>query len=408
MGGERNLCPALPARLRGMSTSKNNAQEDAAKNVADLSALFADSNTTGTGLDGSGDSVFSVLKSDSDTDPAADSDAASTADSTGGPKPISEPLSVRTAIIGSGPAGWTAALYLARAGLSPVVFAGALEPGGQLVNTTTVENYPGFPNGVQGPDLMAAMQQQSEKFGAKVLRNDVARVELPGTDPSDGSSDEKADKILILDSGQTYRTKAVIVTTGSRYRHLGIPGEKRYGGHGVSYCATCDGFFFRGKHVAVVGGGDSAFQDALFLTRFADVTLIHRREGFRASEVLVDRAKANPRIDFLTDTVVSEIEGDDKKVTGVGLQNTKTDAASKLALDGVFVAIGMTPNTGFLGGQLALDGNGYIVTDGGSTRTSVPGVFAAGDVADPVYQQAVSAAGMGCRAALDAQAYLED
>lgn len=407
MDGERNPCPALPARLRGMSTSKNNAQEDAAKNVADLSALFADSNTTGTGLDGS-DSVFSVLKSDSDTVPAADSNAASTADSAGGPKPVSEPVSVRTAIIGSGPAGWTAALYLARAGLSPVVFAGALEPGGQLVNTTTVENYPGFPNGVQGPDLMAAMQQQAEKFGAKVLRNDVARVDLPGTDPSDGPSGQKTDKTLILDSGQIYRTKAVIVTTGSRYRHLGIPGEKRYGGHGVSYCATCDGFFFRGKHVAVVGGGDSAFQDALFLTRFADVTLIHRREGFRASEVLVDRAKANPRIDFLTDTVVSEIEGDDKKVTGVDLQDTKTGAASKLALDGVFVAIGMTPNTGFLGGQLALDGNGYIVTDGGSTRTSVPGVFAAGDVADPVYQQAVSAAGMGCRAALDAQAYLED
>ena len=407
MDGERNPCPALPARLRGMSTSKNNAQADAAKNVADLSALFADSNTTGTGLDGS-DSVFSVLKSDSDTVPAADSNAASTADSAGGPKPVSEPVSVRTAIIGSGPAGWTAALYLARAGLSPVVFAGALEPGGQLVNTTTVENYPGFPNGVQGPDLMAAMQQQAEKFGAKVLRNDVARVDLPGTDPSDGPSGQKTDKTLILDSGQIYRTKAVIVTTGSRYRHLGIPGEKRYGGHGVSYCATCDGFFFRGKHVAVVGGGDSAFQDALFLTRFADVTLIHRREGFRASEVLVDRAKANPRIDFLTDTVVSEIEGDDKKVTGVDLQDTKTGAASKLALDGVFVAIGMTPNTGFLGGQLALDGNGYIVTDGGSTRTSVPGVFAAGDVADPVYQQAVSAAGMGCRAALDAQAYLED
>lgn len=309
------------------------------------------------------------------------------------------PIKRQVVVVGSGPAGWTAALYLGRAGFSPLVIAGALSPGGQLINTTTVENYPGFPNGVQGPDLMKAMQEQAERFGARALYNDVTRVNL--------SDDSEGYKTLVCDSGAVYKAKAVIVTTGSQYRHLHVPGEKKYGGHGVSYCATCDGFFFKGKKVGVVGGGDSAFQDALFLTRFAHVTLIHHRQGFRASQVLVDRARKNPQISFCLDSSVTAIKGNGQKMTGVTLSNTKDGSTSQLALDGLFVAIGMTPTTAFLNGQVHLDHHGYIITDGGSTRTSIPGVFAAGDVADPIYQQAVSAAGMGCRAALDAQAYLE-
>ena len=395
----------------------------------------------------------------SGTAPASRTSASATAASA-----TSAPQQRRAIIIGSGPAGWTAALYLARAGFKPLVAAGALNPGGQLVNTSTVENYPGFPEGIQGPDLMDAMRKQAEKFGAEVTPHDVTQVTFSTASPvgvndsvhsdhpnservtvstlgdvttvpmpdqapvleADSASSSLSDslshspsgssmtsspdsslKTVVLDSGAVYQAPVVIVTTGSSYRHLNVPGEKKYGGHGVSYCATCDGFFFKGKKIAVVGGGDSAFQDALFLTRFADVTLIHRREGFRASSILVERAKNNPKIHFRLDSTVAEITGDGKKVTGVTLLDTRDGSTSHLPLDGVFVAIGMDPNTAFLDGQLALDDRGYIRTDGGSTRTNIPGVFAAGDVADPVYQQAVSAAGMGCRAALDAQAYLD-
>jgi thioredoxin reductase (NADPH) len=354
------------------------------------SADSADGSLPGNGSIGNADSSAAGTSASATPD-ASDASAASAN--------VSSAHTHRVVIVGSGPAGWTAALYLGRAGFKPLVIAGALTPGGQLVNTSTVENYPGFPDGVQGPDLMQAMQKQAEKFGATVVYNDVTRVTL--SDDADGY------KTLVLDSGEIHKAQAVILTTGSQYRHLNVPGEKEYGGHGVSYCATCDGFFFRGKKIAVVGGGDSAFQDALFLTRFADVTLIHRREGFRASKVLVDRARTNQKIDFRLNATVSEITGDGQKVTGVTLSDPRDGSTSHLVLDGLFVAIGMTPNTAFLGGQVTLDDHGYIVTDGGSTRTNLPGVFAAGDVADPVYQQAVSAAGMGCRAALDAQAYLD-
>lgn len=402
--------------------SESNADRSA------LESLFAGSADTGSLL-GNGLVTDSGSDTGSGTGPndlSAGAADARTAAQRSSSLPAEAPQQRRVIIIGSGPAGWTAALYLARAGFKPLVVAGALNPGGQLVNTSTVENYPGFPDGIQGPDLMTAMRRQAEKFGAEVTPHDVTRVTFPETArtdsvsridapdsaasdprPSDPRPSDPRLKTIVLDSGAVYQAPAVIVTTGSSYRHLDVPGEKRYGGHGVSYCATCDGFFFKGKKIAVVGGGDSAFQDALFLTRFADVTLIHRREGFRASSILVERAKNNPKIHFRLDSTVAEITGDGKKVTGVTLSDTRDGSTSDLPLDGVFVAIGMDPNTAFLDGQLALDDHGYIRTEAGSTRTNVPGVFAAGDVADPVYQQAVSAAGMGCRAALDAQAYLD-
>lgn len=358
--------------------------------TSDLSAL--------TGLFSASNDAGALLGASNTTTPSTAPQPSLRADSQAS---LTQAQSTRhdAVIIGSGPAGWTAALYLGRAGLKPLVIAGALSPGGQLINTTTVENYPGFPDGIQGPDLMKAMQTQAEKFGATTMYHDVTRVNL--SDDSDGY------KTIVCDSGAVIKARAVIVTTGSSYRHLGVPGEKHYGGHGVSYCATCDGFFFKNKKIAVVGGGDSALQDALFLTRFADVTLIHRRNEFRASHILVERARKNPKIHFLMDSTVSEICGDGQKVTGVKIVNTTTQSTSSLSLDGVFIAIGMTPNTSFLADQIYLDDHGYILTDGGSTRTNIPGVFAAGDVADPIYQQAVSAAGMGCRSALDAQAYLD-
>ncbi|MCI1865680.1 MAG: thioredoxin-disulfide reductase [Bifidobacterium sp.] len=299
-------------------------------------------------------------------------------------------------IIGSGPAGYTAAIYLGRAGYKPIIIAGALTPGGQLVNTTEVENFPGFPDGIMGPDLMDAMQKQAEKFGAEIVWDDVVSVNLADTI-----------KTVTCDQGGEYRARAVVVTTGAKVRKLGIPGETEYSGRGVSYCATCDGFFFKGKPIVVVGGGDSAFEEADFLSRFGtSVTLIHRREKFRASKIMVDRAKANPKISFLLDSVVDTVNGSDNSATSVDVTNVKTGATTTLPADGIFVAIGFTPATAFLDGALELDGNGYIVVDGASTRTSLPGVFAAGDVVDSVYRQAVSAAGAGCRAALDAQAYL--
>lgn len=299
-------------------------------------------------------------------------------------------------IIGSGPAGYTAAIYLGRAGYKPLVIAGALTPGGQLMNTTEVENYPGFPEGILGPDLMESMQKQAEKFGAEVLLNDVTSVDF-----------KSAVKLVTTDDGITYESDAVIVSTGSQVRKLGVPGELEYSGRGVSYCATCDGFFFRGKPITVVGGGDSAFEEALFLTRFgSSVTLIHRRDEFRASKIMVDRAKENEKIKFITNSVVDEVHGNDVEATSLTVRNVITGETQEVESAGLFVAIGHTPATKFLNGQLKLNEDGTIVVDGATTRTSAEGVFAAGDVVDNMYRQAISAAGMGCRAALDAQAYL--
>ena len=299
-------------------------------------------------------------------------------------------------IVGSGPAGYTAAIYLGCAGYRPLVVAGALTPGGQLVNTTEVENFPGFPDGIMGPDLMDAMQRQAERFGARLVYDDVVSADLTGDV-----------KTLTLDGGDVLRARAVVVTTGSRYRKLGVPGEEEFSGRGVSYCATCDGFFFRGKPIAVIGGGDSAFEEALFLSRFgSSVTIVHRRDEFRASAIMVERARQNEKIAFATNAVVERVNGGDDGATSLTLRDVVTGETTDLPAEGVFVAIGHTPSTGFLGGAVDLDDDGYIVVDGASTRTSVAGVFAAGDVVDRTYRQAISAAGMGCRAALDAQAYL--
>lgn len=302
-------------------------------------------------------------------------------------------------IIGSGPAGYTAAIYLGRAGYHPVVIAGALTPGGQLVNTTEVENFPGFPDGIMGPDLMDAMRKQAERFGAEIVYDDVVSADVQGDS-----------KRVVLDGGDTYTARAVIVATGSQVRKLGVPGEVEYSGRGVSYCATCDGFFFRGKPIVVVGGGDSALTEADFLSRFgSSVTVIHRRDTFRASRILVDRAEKNPKIDFRMNAVVERVNGDDESgAHSVTIRDTVTGDTTEIPANGVFVAIGHTPATEFLHDALQLDEHGYITVDGASTRTSVPGVFAAGDVVDGVYRQAISAAGMGCRAALDAQAYLAE
>ncbi|MGN0103818.1 thioredoxin-disulfide reductase [Bifidobacterium thermacidophilum] len=302
-------------------------------------------------------------------------------------------------IIGSGPAGYTAAIYLGRAGYHPVVIAGALTPGGQLVNTTEVENFPGFPDGIMGPDLMDAMRKQAERFGAEIVYDDVISADV-----------QEDSKRVVLDGGDTYTARAVIVATGSQVRKLGVPGEVEYSGRGVSYCATCDGFFFRGKPIVVVGGGDSALTEADFLSRFgSSVTVIHRRDAFRASRILVDRAEKNPKIDFRMNAVVERVNGDDESgAHSVTIHDTVTGDTTEIPANGVFVAIGHTPATEFLHGALQLDEHGYITVDGASTRTSVPGVFAAGDVVDGVYRQAISAAGMGCRAALDAQAYLAE
>ncbi|MBW3079181.1 thioredoxin-disulfide reductase [Bifidobacterium simiiventris] len=307
-------------------------------------------------------------------------------------------------VIGSGPAGYTAAIYLGRAGYRPLVIAGALTPGGQLVNTTEVENFPGFPDGIMGPDLMDAMQKQAEKFGAELVYDDVVSVDFGG---DADQPDAHAVKSVTVDGGETYRARAVVITTGSSYRKLGVPGEAEFSGRGVSYCATCDGFFFRGKPIVVVGGGDSAFEEAQFLSRFgSSVTLVHRRDEFRASKIMVDRARENEKISFVTNAVVESVNGDDSGATSVTLRDVVTGETRELPAEGVFVAIGHTPSTGFLGGAVKLDEDGYIVVDGASTRTSVPGVFAAGDAVDRVYRQAISAAGMGCRAALDTQSYL--
>jgi thioredoxin reductase (NADPH) len=299
-------------------------------------------------------------------------------------------------VIGSGPAGYTAAIYLGRAGHKPLVIAGALTPGGQLVNTTEVENFPGFPEGILGPDLMENMRVQAEKFGAEIEYDDVTSVDF-----------SSPIKLVTTDSGTQYRAKTVIITTGSEYRKLGVPGEQEYSGRGVSYCATCDGFFFKDRPIVVVGGGDSAMEEADFLSRYgSSVTLIHRRDAFRASKIMVDRAIANPNISFKLNTVVTSITGTDSGATTVELKDTVTGESSTIEAQGIFVAIGYTPQTGFIKDVIDLDTDGYILTTPGATNTSVEGVFAAGDAVDRVYRQAISAAGSGCRAALDAQHYL--
>ena len=299
-------------------------------------------------------------------------------------------------IIGSGPAGYTAAIYLGRAGYRPLVIAGALTPGGQLVNTTTVENFPGFPDGILGPDLMDAMQRQAEQFGARLVWDDVVSVDF-GDDVH----------TVTCAQGDVFHARTVVVTTGSTVRKLQVPGEETFAGRGVSYCATCDGFFFRNKPIVVVGGGDSACEEALFLTRFgSSVTLIHRRDEFRASKIMQERVRSNPDITLMMNTVVERVNGSDAGAESITVRNRATDEVTDVPANGIFVAIGHTPATDFLHGALALDDDGYILVDGASTRTSVPGVFAAGDAVDRVYRQAISAAGMGCRAALDAQRYL--
>ena len=299
-------------------------------------------------------------------------------------------------IIGSGPAGYTAALYAARARLNPLVFEGSVTSGGALMNTTDVENFPGFPDGVLGPDLMDSLRKQAERFGAELLTDDVTEVDL------------SASPKVVKAGSDTFLARSVIIATGSSYRELGIPGEKRLSGHGVSWCATCDGFFFRDQDIAVVGGGDSALEEATFLTRFArSVTVVHRRDALRASAIMQDRARANPKIRFAWDSVVTEVVGEDR-VAGIKLQNTKTGEESFLEVSGIFVAIGHDPRTELFTGQLEMDDEGYLIVDQPSTRTKIPGVFAAGDVVDHTYRQAVTAAGSGCAAALDAERWLAD
>lgn len=298
-------------------------------------------------------------------------------------------------IIGSGPAGFTAAIYTARAGLNPLVIASSVEVGGDLMNTTDVENFPGFPEGIQGPDLMAKLQEQAEKFGAEVIYEDVTAVDFSGPI-----------KKVTLGRGQELEAASVIYATGSAYRKLGIAGEERLSGHGISWCATCDGFFFRQKTIAVVGGGDSAMEEATFLTRFADkVYVIHRRDSLRASKIMQERAFANEKIEFLWNYDVAAVLGEDA-VSGVSLKSTVDDTERELPLDGLFVAIGNDPRTHLVHGILDLTEEGTIWVDGRSSRTSVPGVFAAGDVIDPTYRQAVTAAASGTVAALDAEHYL--
>ncbi|AZL07431.1 MAG: thioredoxin-disulfide reductase [Brevibacterium aurantiacum] len=300
-------------------------------------------------------------------------------------------------IIGSGPAGYTAAVYAARANLSPVVIAGSVTAGGELMNTTDVENYPGFPAGVQGPELMESMREQAEKFGAEVIYDDVASLKLePGA--------HQIETAL----GARYTAQAVILATGSAYRELNLPNEKKLSGHGVSWCATCDGFFFRDQHIAVIGGGDSALEEATFLTRFASkVTLIHRRQELRASQAMQDRAAADEKLEYLLDSEVAEIHGEDS-LTGLTVRNTVTGETSELPVTGMFVAIGSDPRTSLFGDQLSLRPDGYLNVEGRTSKTAIEGVFAAGDVIDSVYRQAITAAGSGCSAALDAEHYLAD
>ena len=297
-------------------------------------------------------------------------------------------------IVGSGPAGYTAAIYAARAQLNPVILAGSVTAGGALMNTTEVENYPGFIEGIMGPELMNQMQEQAERFGAEIRYEDVTALELEG------------DVKRITTSDDVYEARTVIISTGSEYRHLGIDGEERLSGHGVSYCATCDGFFFKDQDIIVVGGGDSAMEEATFLTRFArSVTVVHRRDELRASAVMAKRAQQDPKISFAWNSRVVELHGEDS-LTGVTLEDTVTRERRQIEATGLFVAIGQVPRSELVADVLELDEAGYIKVEVPSQRTRIPGVFACGDVADPTYQQAITAAGSGCRAALDAEHYL--
>ncbi len=298
-------------------------------------------------------------------------------------------------IIGSGPAGYTAAVYAARANLKPLVFEGAVTAGGALMNTTEVENFPGFRDGIMGPQLMDEMRAQAERFGAELVTEDVTAVDLVGDV-----------KRVVDGEGVTHEARTVILATGSGYRKLGLPDEDRLSGHGVSWCATCDGFFFRDQEVAVVGGGDSAVEEATFLTRFAKkVYLIHRRDQLRASKIMQDRAFADPKLELVLNTTVSDLHGAEK-LAGVTVQDTLTGQARELAVTGFFVAIGHDPRSELLHGQVELDGEGYVLVDHPSTRTNLDGVFACGDLVDHEYRQAITAAGTGCAAALDAERHL--
>ncbi|WP_116247544.1 thioredoxin-disulfide reductase [Nocardiopsis sp. FIRDI 009] len=299
-------------------------------------------------------------------------------------------------IIGSGPAGYTAAVYAARAELRPLVFEGSITAGGALMNTTDVENFPGFPDGIMGPDLMDNLRKQAERFGAELVPDDVTEVDLT-----------KPVKEVVA-GGETFLAHTVILATGSGYRELGVPGEKELSGRGTSWCATCDGFFFRDQDIAVVGGGDTAMEEALFLTRFAkSVTVVHRRDQLRASKIMAERAQANEKISFVWNTEVVEVLGE-KSVTGLKVVNNQTDETSTLDVTGVFIAIGHDPRVELFNKQVELDEEGYVKVDAPSTRTNLDGVFAAGDVVDHQYRQAITAAGTGCAAALDAERHLAE
>ena len=300
-------------------------------------------------------------------------------------------------IIGSGPAGYTAAVYAARASLAPLVFEGSVTAGGALMNTTEVENFPGFPDGVMGPDFMDKLRQQAEKFGAELVADDIVDVDLRGPV-----------KLVTDGAGTVHRARSVIIATGSKYREIGLTNEKRLSGHGVSWCATCDGFFFRDQDIAVVGGGDSALEEATFLTRFGrTVTLVHRRDALRASKIMQKRALDNDKIRFAWNSEVVDVLGDNR-MSGLRLRDTTTGAERDLDATGLFVAIGHDPRSDIFVGQVDLDDSGYVIVDHPSTRTNLPGVFACGDVVDHHYRQAVTAAGTGCAAALDAERYLAD
>ena len=298
-------------------------------------------------------------------------------------------------IVGSGPAGYTAAIYAARAQLEPVIYEGSVTAGGALMNTTEVENFPGFTDGIMGPDLMDSMRKQAARFGSQLITDDIVEMDLKGPI-----------KTLKDGSGNVLKTKAVILAMGSAYREIGLENEKRLSGRGVSWCATCDGFFFRDQEIAVVGGGDSAVEEATFLTKFASkVTLIHRRDSLRASKIMADRAKANPKIEFLWNTEVTDVLGE-AKMEALQLKNTVTGAESKRDFGALFVAIGHIPRSELITTQVALDSEGYVKVEGRSTKTNVEGVFACGDLVDHTYRQAITAAGSGCQAALDAEKFL--
>lgn len=298
-------------------------------------------------------------------------------------------------IIGSGPAGYTAALYTARASLKPLVFEGAVTAGGALMNTTEVENFPGFRDGIMGPDLMDSMRAQAERFGAELVPDDIVSVDLTG-----------AIKTVTDTAGTVHRAKAVIISTGSQHRKLGLPKEDALSGRGVSWCATCDGFFFKDHDIAVIGGGDTAMEEATFLSRFAkSVTIVHRRDTLRASKAMQERAFADPKIRFAWDSETASLEGD-QKLSGITLRSTKTGESAPLDVTGLFIAVGHDPRSELFKGQVTLDDEGYVKVEAPSTRTNLPGVFAAGDVVDHTYRQAITAAGTGCSAALDAERYL--